>query len=78
MAYKGFGNFGIIDSDNFDQINIFIRKKREKNEIYFGYNNKVFKISGDNIVEVGKKEINSNIEQYNWDRYLLNKKRKID
>ena len=78
MAYKGFGNFGIIDSDNFDQINIFIRKKREKNEIYFGYNNKVFKISGDNIVEVGKKEINSNIEKYNWDRYLLNKKRKID
>ena len=75
MAHEGFGDFGIIDSDNFDQINIFMCKIKEKNEIYFGYNNRIFKISSSKILEVDNKP---NENKYNWDRYFLKKKRKND
>ena len=70
---KGFKDFGIISSDNFNQINVFANRT----DRYFSYNNKRFKISKGKIEKI-KKKIKQNQEEFNWDIYFLKKKRKED
>ena len=73
--FTQFKDFGIIDSENFSQINIFINKNLK----FFSYNNKIFKISKKKIVEFDKSKANSReSSKYNWDLYFLKKKRKFD
>jgi len=63
-----FSNFGMIDYDNFGQINVYKIKKTK----YISYNNQICKISNSKIVKVDNKDIKFD----NWDLYFLNKKRK--
>ena len=65
---EGFNNFGIIDYNNFGQINIFLNK----NSKYFSYNNEVFRITKKGIKELDT----TNNDKYRWDLYFLKKKRK--
>ena len=67
---KGFKDFGIISSDNFNQINVFANRTNR----YFSYKNKIFKISKGKI----EKEKNYNEEEFNLDIYFLKKKRRQD
>lgn len=63
-----FINFGMIDSDNFGQINIYKLKKTK----YISYNNQICKISNSKIIKVDDEDIKFD----NWALYFLNKKRK--
>ena len=68
--FEGFSNFGIIDTDNFNQINVFYNE----NSKYFFYNNAYHIINGETIKKVDMNK--NNKKKYNWDLYLLKKKRK--
>ena len=72
--FRGFRDFGIIDFDNFSQINIFINK----NSKFFCYNNEIFKISMGKIEKIEENRINSSKAKYNWDLYFLKRKRKFN
>ena len=61
-------NFGIIESNNFGQINIYKHKKTK----FLSYNNQIYKITGSKIEKANEKDIKFD----NWDLYFLKKKRK--
>lgn len=63
-----FSNFGIIDYDNFGQINVYKLNKTK----YISYNNQIFKVSNSKIVKENDKDIKFD----NWSLYFLRKKRK--
>ena len=65
---KGACDFGRINYNNFNQINVFINKTNR----YFYFNNELFKITNGKIEKVKQKNID---EKFNWDIYFLKKKR---
>ena len=71
--FKGFSNFGILDTNNFSRINIFINE----NSKYFSYNNILYKIDKEKIIRTNNIKRISKIENYNWDLYFLKRKRKL-
>ena len=73
---EGFNNFGIIDYNNFCQINIFINKKYKTK--YLCYNNCIRKISNNKIIKIEENSIKEDKSVYHWDLYFLKKKRKIE
>lgn len=71
--FKGFSNFGIIDTNNFSQINIFINEKSK----YFYYNGLLYKVDKEKIIATNNTKTKPKIENYYWDLYFLKKKRKL-
>ena len=72
-AYSGFGNFGAIEKNNEEMVNIFQAKKTK----FISYNNSIVEM--DNFQEINEKEIEkSNDKKFVWDLYFLNKKRNAD
>lgn len=69
---EGFSNFGIIDTNNFNAVNIFYNETSK----YFSYNNIYHKITGEKITKIDINKINDSEKKYNWDRYFLQNKRK--
>ena len=63
-----FSNFGMIDYDNFGQINVYLLKKTK----FISYNNQIFKITSNKVEKVDEKDIKFD----KWSLYFLNKKRK--
>ena len=61
-------DFGRINYNNFNQINVFVNKT----DRYFYYNNQLFKITNGKIEKVKQKNVK---EKFNWDIYFLKKKR---
>ena len=71
----GIKNFGIIDKNNFDQLNLY--EDIEKKAKYICFNNEVAKINKDKIEKIHKNQlININKKKFKWELYFLNKKRK--
>ena len=70
FSLKNYNEKGRIIPNNFEQINVF----KDKEDKYFYYNEKIFKIT-DNKLEIIKKRKNKN---NNMDIYFLNKKIKRD
>ena len=65
---KGPCDFGRINYNNFNQINVFINKTNR----YFYFNNELFKIANGKIEKIEENNIE---EKFNWDVYFLKKKR---
>ena len=68
---KGTCDFGRINYNNFNQINVFINKTNR----YFYFNNELFKITNGKIDKVKQKNVE---EKFNWDIYFLKKKRTLE
>lgn len=69
---EGFSDFGIIDTNNYNKINLFINV----NSKYFSYNNFLYKITDEKIEKIDGEKIKKTNEKFNWDIYFLKKKRK--
>ena len=67
---KGVCDFGRINYNNFNQINVFINQTSR----YFYYNNELFKIANRKIEKINQKNTD---EELNWDIYFLKKKRSL-
>ena len=68
---KGPCDFGRINYNNFNQINVFINKTNR----YFYFNNELFKIANGKIEKIEKNNVE---EKLNWDVYFLKKKRNFE
>ena len=65
---KGACDFGRINYNNFNQINVFINKTNK----YFYFNNELFKIANGKIEKIKQNNVE---EEFSWDIYFLKKKR---